>query len=247
MSDDNTMRHVYQNFQIKNLDDSDAEGTFEGIASPNDGIPDSDGDIIAPGAFDESLTRRGPGLKNRVGLLWEHNRRHTFGSILELRKVDRGLYVKGKCTLGATAGRDAHAFIKDGAVDQMSVGFIPIDQVYDPNTGINTITKANLFEISLTAFPANSGAVITAVKSIRDWEGLLKREGLSNNDAKVGAAALTKALNLRDAGEASSDDLSELRELRDVVKAAAGQSGSAVKSDDDIVSVLHEVLTKSNA
>ena len=249
MSDqDNTsMKHAAFNFEMKRINDSDEEGTIEGIASTFGGNPDSDGDVIERGAFAKSLLERGPNAKQNVRFLWQHDRTRPIGAVRMLQETDVGLAFKNKITTGSTDGKNAYELIKDGAVDQISIGFIPVEQTYNSETGINTIHEARLFEISVVTFPANSDAVITGVKSTRDWEGIFKREGLSNNESKVAAKALTEVLNLRDAGEVSKDGFWDSDGVRDALRKANESFSTAVKEDGGTLGLLQSALTKSNA
>ena len=49
------MEHLYKNFDMKEAEDS---GSISGYFSTYDRIPDSYGDVIAPGAFTETIKAR---------------------------------------------------------------------------------------------------------------------------------------------------------------------------------------------
>lgn len=159
-------------------------GVFEGFASTFGGPADAHGDIIAPGAFAKSLAVRVPAM------LWAHNQTEPVGKWLEVKETQRGLYVKGKLTLGTKRGADAYALAKDDALG-LSIGFrVPSGGAdYDGENRI--LSEIDLHEISLVALPANVNAKITAVKSARlditsprDIERTLRQIGLSQRQAK---------------------------------------------------------------
>lgn len=83
---------------------------------------------------------------------------------LELTEDDVGL--RFKLTLPATTlGNDTYESIRRGDVDKISLGFNKLGDEWDEadeNNIIRTVTKANLPEISLTAWPAYEDTEATA-------------------------------------------------------------------------------------
>ena len=75
-------------FEAKSLDD----GVFEGYASLFN-REDLGHDIIAPGAFRESLQSRGVA---RIKMLFQHDPSEPIGVWDEIREDARGLYVRGR-------------------------------------------------------------------------------------------------------------------------------------------------------
>ena len=95
------------------------DGVFEGYASLF-GIADLGKDVVAPGAFAETLARRGP---PGVRMLWQQDPAEPIGRWLSLAKDARGLRVRGKLNLAVARARELHALMKDGGVDGLSIGF----------------------------------------------------------------------------------------------------------------------------
>jgi len=97
---------------------------------------------------------------NTVKAFWNHNSDLVLGSTgsasLMLEEDDKGL--RFELTLPDTqAGKDAYILVKRGDVTQMSFGFKVKGQIWDesdPKNVIRTLTEIDLFEISLTPFPA---------------------------------------------------------------------------------------------
>lgn len=196
-------------------------GTFTGFASTFGGPPDSYGDVIAPGAFAESLAEH---AKNGTtpAMLWSHDQSEAIGRWATLKETTSGLEVSGKLTLETRRGSEAFALMKDGALG-LSIGYsIPSGgAAYQGNTRM--LKQVKLFEISVVAMPANPAAQITSVKSlirpdnIRDLESRLRDElGFSAREAKAIASRGWPAL----ANEQQDDELTQVAAL---LKAAAVQ------------------------
>jgi HK97 family phage prohead protease len=152
--------------------DMDAR-TFEGYASTWD--LDQGGDIIVPGSFKKTLAERG----DRVKILWQHS--EPLGKPIEMSEDDVGLKVKGRISK-TRLGDEALELMKDGVIDQMSIGFqIPQGKSdYDEQTGFRVIREIKLHEFSPVTFPMNEAAVITGVKSVRD--ALSQKQNFNKND-----------------------------------------------------------------
>ena len=190
--------------------DSAPDGTFEGYGAVF-GNTDRDGDIVAPGAFAESLKERLPAL------LWQHNVKEPIGRFDVVREDKKGLYVKGRLSAHGR-GREAYDLLKMGALDGLSIGFVTKEAQRSRASGTRIITKADLMEVSLVTFPANELARISTVKQRTDlmthddtiddprsFERFLRENGFSRSRAK----AIT-AKGFR--GVESSHDLSKVIE-----------------------------------
>jgi hypothetical protein len=98
-----------------------AKGAFEGYASLF-GVVDLGRDLVAPGAFRETLAARPAGA---VKLLWQHDPSQPLGVWREIAEDGRGLKVRGQLDLAVAKAREAHALMRSGAVDGLSIGFRP--------------------------------------------------------------------------------------------------------------------------
>ena len=95
---------------IKALKDT---GEFEGYGSTFGGEPDSYGDVIAPGAYSDSLAvHRAKGTMPK--LFWQHNADQPIGKWLGAAEDERGLLMRGKLNMDVQRGREAHALLKAG-------------------------------------------------------------------------------------------------------------------------------------
>ena len=144
-------------FEVKDIDEE--TGIFEGYAATFSSVPDSYGDIIDPGAFKKTLKESA----NRVKILWNHNANEPIGIPLELSEDKVGLKVKGKLSLGVQRAREVLSLMKDGVINQMSIGYDTITEAFDKN--IRHLKEIRLWDTSPVTFAANPEAMILAVKS----------------------------------------------------------------------------------
>lgn len=133
------------------------DGHFTGYASLF-GVPDLGRDVVAPGAFAQSLAARGVA---GVRMLWQHDPAEPVGRWLSLREDARGLRVAGQLNLAVQRARELDALLRDGSLDGLSIGFRTLRA--RPERGGNRRLEAiDLWEISLVTFPLQAGARITA-------------------------------------------------------------------------------------
>lgn len=137
------------------------DGGFEGYASVFR-IPDLGKDVVEPGAFRDSLARRGPA---GVKLLWQHDPAEPLGRWLSLAEDSRGLFVRGQLSLAVARAREIHALMREGAIDGLSIGFRPEKARTEPRTELRRLERVDLWEISIVTFPMLPQARISAVKT----------------------------------------------------------------------------------
>jgi uncharacterized protein len=138
----------------------EADGAFEGYASLF-GIVDLGQDLVEPGAFKESVTRRGA---RGVKLLWSHDPGEPIGLWEAISEDLIGLKVRGRLNLDVARAREVHALMKTGAVDGLSIGFKAERSRRDPQTGVRRLMRVDLWEVSLVTFPMLPQARVSAVK-----------------------------------------------------------------------------------
>jgi HK97 family phage prohead protease len=136
------------------------DGVFEGYASLFN-AEDLGRDVIAPGAFRESLARKGA---QGIRLLFQHRPDEPIGVWETLEEDQRGLFARGRLATGVARAREVLALMRAGAIDGLSIGFRPIEAHRDRVRGIRRIAKADLWEISIVTFPMLPDARIRAVK-----------------------------------------------------------------------------------
>ena len=192
-------------FKIKAVSE---DGLFSGYGSVF-GVIDSYKEVVAPGAFAESLSQRTPAM------LWQHRSGEPIGVYSALREDQTGLYVEGKLALKTARGAEAYELLKMGAISGLSIGFVTREDSYDRVTDVRTLKKVDLWEVSLVTFPANDAARVSGVKSIDTIASLADAEsylrdagGLSRREA---TALVSRIKSLR--GRGDPDELGELLAL----------------------------------
>lgn len=128
------------------------DGIVTGYASVF-GVPDLGRDTVLPGAFAQSLARRGPG---GVRMLWQHDPAEPIGRWLSLAEDSRGLRVTGQLNREVQRARELTALLREGALDGLSIGFRVVEA--RPERGGRNLLALDLWEISLVTFPLQPGA-----------------------------------------------------------------------------------------
>jgi HK97 family phage prohead protease len=171
-------------------------GEIEGYGSVF-GVKDSYDDVILPGAFKASL-REHSEAGTMPALLWQHRADEPIGVWTAMSEDEQGLKVSGRLALDTERGREAHALLKMGALNGLSIGFFAREWTYDRGTEVRTLTQIELWEVSLVTFPANGKARVTGVKSVdeidapKDAEKALREAGFSKADATAFVARVMR-------------------------------------------------------
>ena len=161
------MEHLYKSFNVKANEDA---GTISGYFSTYDRIPDSYGDVIAKGAFADTIKARIES-GHPFPLCWNHDLDQIIGSIdpNEIKDTEKGPMMTAKF-FDTPLAQEKRAIVKSGVVYQFSFAYDIIDQgpvELADGTKANELRKLDLFEISVVPIPANPRAEMTEVKSGR--------------------------------------------------------------------------------
>jgi HK97 family phage prohead protease len=213
-------------FKIRDFDlevKAAADGTFTGYGSVF-GVVDWDNEIVAPGAFAASLADR----KGRpLPILWQHRAEMPIGVYDEVAEDSKGLRVTGRLLVKDVAlAREAHALLVAKAVSGLSIGYWTRESTFDEKTGVRTLTRLDLEEVSLVTFPSNEAARVDAVKlkmargslpTLPEFETFLREAGVSRTKAAAIASGGLKHLLSDSAGPANTS-------ARDLAQALKGLS-----------------------
>lgn len=120
------------------------------------GVADLNRDVVARGAFAESLARTGA---EGVRMLHQHEGRAVVGVWDRIAEDDRGLFVRGRIMDWSAEARFAAALANAGAMDGLSIGFRAVRARRDG--ALRVLTAVDLWEISLVTFPMLPGARFT--------------------------------------------------------------------------------------
>lgn len=190
MSENVEHRTLSMRFECR--DASDGKGLdIEGRAVPF-------GDVISLGwagseTFDQDCVF--DGLDN-VKLTIDHD--HVVGRATGFDQRDDGLYMTAHIS-DTTEGRDIAQLMRDGAIDSMSVGFIPNEDSVD-KSGVIHRRRVTLMEVAVTGLPAYENAKITNQRNRKettmDTDQIMQRlddletstrSGLADLDKRIGA------------------------------------------------------------
>ncbi len=205
---------------IKAISDT---GTIEGHISIFGNV-DSYGEIVEPGAFEESLAKSAKSGR-KVKLLWQHDPHQPIGIWDELAEDRKGLWGRGRLLIDQSPkAREAHGLLLEGALDGLSIGYRTIKAVPKAGKpGIISLQKLDLLEGSIVTFAANDRARVEVVKSIldagalptvREFEGTLRELGFSKARARDIASLAAPQLR-RDAEDEGGPMERFLAALRD--------------------------------
>ena len=187
-------------FNVKYKDEGN--GTLEGYASTWVRIPDSYGDVVAEGAFKNSLENRWNGGKG-IPLLWSHQMGalDAFIGTAEADEDETGLHFVAAFDDTKEAQRVRQLY-KDGRLRKFSFAYdIKEEGLVTLDDGIkaNELRELDLYEISCVMVPANDTAEVIDVKGRKD-----EKTDLSALEARL--KAIEERLDIDDNGEDDPED-----------------------------------------
>lgn len=180
-------------------------GTISGYASTWTREPDSYGDVVAKGAFTESIEKIKAEGKV-LPLLFNHSGddlKNYIGTVINLEEDDHGL--KFDATFDDTEeAQRARELAASGRLVKFSFAYDVLDQAeveLEDGRKANELRKLNIHEVSLVLYPANPDTSVISVKSGR------------RNSAKD-AEDLRKAISLIKGVLGELDDIPEDEESK---------------------------------
>lgn len=155
------MERAYTILSTKAYDEDGDKVKVSGIASTP--ATDRYGDIVDP---------MGAKFSTPMPLLWQHDHRAPVGTMTMAKPTKKGIPFEAELPIIKEAGRlkervdEAIHSMKYGLVNAVSIGFQIMEDGYEllENGGL-AIKEWEWLELSLVTIPANSEAVISAVKS----------------------------------------------------------------------------------
>ena len=191
-------------FELESADES--TGEFAGYAAVF-GNRDSGNDIIERGAFAKTIVED----FNRIKILSQHNDCELpIGKPLELREDEKGLYIRGKIS-DTQKGRDVRTLLKDGVLNELSIGYDAIIFDFDSEEGARHLKEIRLWEVSIVTWAMNDQAKIDEVKSLT--ESLKEAKSIAEElklEAKAGKMSRTRL-------DALKPFIAVVRELADIL------------------------------
>lgn len=204
---------------VKTLSDADAPGTFEALVSVFGNV-DSDGDIVASGAFTKTLAA-GP-----KPIVYSHDWFSVpIGQTIEATETDEGLLVKARLFVADDEdhpeARKVYAAMRGGALTEFSWGGRVVEETRredDDGDVTYVLQEIDLVEYGPCLKGANSQTRLLAVKSAAGRLAELARGG-NVDDATESDRELAKALRdelVRPAEPDEDADVKNLLTLDDV-------------------------------
>lgn len=192
----NKMQTKLLNLEALELKFVGEDMTFAGYASVFGGV-DAYGDTIDPKAYDQTLE----GRTRPVRMRWNHYG-PVIGKWMSIASDGKGLYVNGQLTPGHSTAIDVYASLKHGAIDGMSIGYVP-RLVEEMGEGRRLLKQIDLVEISVVEEPADIGAKVESVKfqldtcnSMKEIESFLREVGRFSKADSVALIGRVKRLAL---------------------------------------------------
>lgn len=191
-NDGRELKHKQVAFKASHVGE---DGRFKGYASVFGNL-DSYGEIVAPGAFTDSIKR----IKDSgdpLPVLWQHRAGEPIGGSDVLAEDEKGLFTEGFLMQDVIPrAKEAHALMKRRVVRGLSIGYYVEADSWNEKDRVRTLMKLDLVEYSIVTFPANDQAMVDEVKAaqrlktIREFEDFLRDVGgFSHQRAKQIAAA----------------------------------------------------------
>lgn len=219
---------------VKAVDGDETKATVTGYASTFDRTPDSYGDIVAPGAFTESLARWAS-LNEQgkfIPLLYGHNALdpdYNIGRVVSAEEDERGLLITAEFDLSNPKAVYVRKLVQEGRVYQFSFAYdvLKAGEVELEGGGkAYELQKLEIFEISLVQIPANQNATVEDVKSA-------SKAGRRNSKADEDTlkAAVEKMQNLQEQLSAGIAEVTEI--LNGIIAVEDNAEDADGKSDDD--------------
>lgn len=221
------MEKLYKSFSAK-ADESG--GKISGYFSTYDRIPDSYGDIVAPGAFTDTIKAREES-GHPFPLCWNHDLDQIIGKVDSIEDTEKGPLVTASF-FNTPLAQEKREIVKSGVVYQFSFAYDIEDAAQvelEDGTKANELRKLNLFEVSIVPIPANPRAEVTDIKSGR------------RNSAKD-ADAIREAISLLQGVLGELDDTEDDSIEEDEVK--ANEASEEPEQSNSRKNALLEVIAK---
>ena len=159
------MEKLYKSFQLKADEDA---GTISGYFSTYDRIPDSYGDIVAPGAFEKTIKKREES-GHPFPLCWNHSLDQIIGKVDSIEDTEKGPLMTASF-FNTPLAQEKREIVKSGVVYQFSFAYDVKDAevvTLEDGTKANELRELDLFEVSIVPIPANQFAEVTDIKAGR--------------------------------------------------------------------------------
>lgn len=204
-------------------DDGLEEGEFLVYPSTFTRSPDAYGDVIAPGAFLDTIkewTDSGNTLPGLYGHRLDDPDYFVAGA-KEMGEDEHGWWVKGVFDLDSPKGRQVYNLVKGRRLNQLSFAFDILDEgavELEDDVKANELRKLKVYEFSFVPIGANQDTSVVAVKALAESIG---------GGLKAGRVLASKHIDsLRSAQEAIGAVITAAEKEDDQEKASGKPNGN---------------------
>lgn len=219
--------------------------TIQGFA--NKAVVDRGNEIIATDAWELENYKKNPVI------LYNHGFDPQLGSTpvgvaTEVTPTEEGLFIK--CRLSATDDpllNRIRGLVQEKILRAFSVGFNPVNMTDDPKTGVKTITKAELFEVSIVGVPMNQDSLFEVTgKMLKSMSAdALRADILKRKGAWVAAAVQNTMYEKQKTEKLKRDDmLAAIMDKAEVDEGALTDilAGNVTPVPENVLAAFSEVL-----
>ena len=221
--------------KTKTFDIKSDNGIITGYASTWIREPDSYGDVVAKGAFAESIEQIKAEGKV-LPLLYNHDNdelKNFIGTVTDLEEDDHGLKFTAAFDATPEAQR-ARELAMDGRLAKFSFAYDVLDQAkveLEDGREANELRKLNIHEVSLVLYPANPDTSVVSVKAAEPEEKSGRRNSAKDAEAIREAISLLQGV------------LGELEDIPEEEDAKAKSEEPDTANDEELMK--NELLEKA--
>lgn len=149
-----------------------AEGEFIAYPSTFTRTPDSYGDIVAPGAFLNTIADWKASGNVLPGLFGHRmdDPEYFVASATDMGEDDHGWWVRGRFDLDTAKGAQVYRLVKDKRLAQLSFAYDVLDHAkvtLEDGTNVNELRKVRVYEFSFVPVGANQDTSVVGIKHTR--------------------------------------------------------------------------------
>ena len=238
------------------------DGTIEAIVSVFGNV-DSYNERVMAGAFTKSVTAKLP-----KGV-WMHNWELPVAKTLEAFEVagnhtlipdnasddvkqNGGLYIKGKFNLNTQRGREAYSDVKEGIIDEFSIGYETTEDGIATD-GVRELRQISLFEWSPVLVGANRSTALVSIKQNMSFDGdaeLMSADIMrfvsrtkAREDMRFKEGRVLSSSNVARIDTFVTTVRTALKELEDMIANASPQKDAGARMR--MVKIKHELLQRT--
>lgn len=224
-------------------DDGLKEGEFIVYASTFTREPDSYGDVVAKGAFLDTIAEWKASGNTLPGLYGHRfdDPDYFVSSASDMGEDDHGWWIKGEFDMDSPKGPQVYRLVKGRRLNQLSFAFDTLEEgpvELEDGRKANELRKLKVYEYSHVPIGANQDTSVVAVKAIADeiTGGLKAGRAISaknESELRSAHAAIGKVLaSLGDADEDQEGKASGTAETKPDASDEASDGKSPVSSED---------------